>query len=696
MSQLNEIVIMSQLINKIYKNNAIVYKVLLFLISVVSIVYLFPKGGQFKYDFTKGKPWQYDNLYASFDFSIQKNENEIAKEKQDLTINNKQYFVYDNSIVAQVRKEFTEKVNYIQENDSIDSVELLKLVSIGNSVINKVYENGFLEVASQGKIIDKNDIVYLRKTNQVEELVYNRLLLTKDVFQTITDNIGSTPYTYEQNTLLNILSEILKANVSFDIEFTQKDLEESFKNISYTKGLVATGELIILKGDIVEGRKLAILNSLKIESESKVWTESNYYWIVVGYTILVSLALLMLLLFLKKNRVEIYNNNNKVTFIFFNIIFMVLIQTLVVKYNSDYLYVVPLSILPIVLKAFFDARLGLFAHVLTVLLLGFIVPNSFEFIYLHIIAGIVTILTVSELYKRASLFISIGQITLIYMITYFAFSIIKEGNASQINLNYFMMFAANGVLSFLSVFFIYMYEKIFGLVSDVTLLELSNTNTKLLRELNEKAPGTFQHSMQVANLAEAAANEIGANSMLVRTGALYHDIGKMLNPMYFIENQSTGVNPHNDLSPKDSALIIIDHVIKGIELAKKNKLPDRIIDFIRTHHGMSLVFYFYKKEQELNPDDTVDKSKFQYPGPIPFSKETAILMICDAAEAATKSIKNPTAQSIEVLIDKIVEKQKSDNQFINSDITFREIEKIKKVIKKKLMNMYHLRIEYPD
>jgi len=246
------------------------------------------------------------------------------------------------------------------------------------------------------------------------------------------------------------------------------------------------------------------------------------------------------------------------------------------------------------------------------------------------------------------------------------------------------------------VFFIYMYEKIFGLVSDVTLLELSNTNTTLLRELNEKAPGTFQHSMQVANLAEAAANEIGANSMLVRTGALYHDIGKMLNPMYFIENQATGVNPHNDLSPRDSASIIIDHVIKGIELAKEHRLPDRIIDFIRTHHGTSLVYYFYKKEQEMNPEETIDIRKFQYPGPIPFSKETAILMISDAAEAATKSIKNPTAQSIDLLIDKIVEKQKSDNQFINSDITFREIEKIKKVIKKKLMNMYHLRIEYPD
>lgn len=687
---------MSNFINKVYKNNAIVYKVLLFLIAVVSIVYLFPNGGQFKYNFNKGKPWQYDNLYATFDFAIQKDDEAINQEKLELTRNNKQYFEFDNAIVLAAKTDFTNKINYIQANNSIEPQQMLNLISTGNFIVDQVYQYGFIDVASQGKIFNENEIIYLRKDNEVEEIAYNKLLIYKEVLQLITENIGSSPLSYSENKLLNTLLEVLKPNVSYDVGFTQKALEESFKTISYTKGLVTSGELIILKGDIVEGRKFEVLNSLKKESESKVWAESNYLWIVCGYTILVSLALLMLFLFLKKYRLEIYNNNNKVTFIFFNVFLMILIQTLVIKYNPDYLYIVPLSILPIVLKAFFDARLGLFAHVLTVLLLGFIVPNSFEFIYLHIIAGIVTILTVSELYKRANLFISIGQITIIYMITYFAFSIIKEGNASQINWYYFMLFSANGVLSFLSVFFIYMYEKIFGLVSDVTLLELSNTNSKLLRELNEKAPGTFQHSMQVASLAEAAANEIGANSMLVRTGALYHDIGKMLNPMYFIENQSTAVNPHNDLSPKDSAFIIINHVINGIELAKENRLPDRIIDFIRTHHGTSLVYYFYKNEKELNPEEEVDISKFQYPGPIPFSKETAILMICDASEAATKSIKDPTAQSIDALIDKIVEKQKSDNQFVNSDITFREIEKIKKVVKKKLMNIYHLRIEYPD
>ena len=687
---------MSKTVNKLYKHNAAIYKVILFLITAFAIVYLFPKGGQFKYEFTKGKPWQYDNLYAPFDFAIDKTEDEIIEEIKLIEVTSKLYFQYNKDIVKEVNEAYQLRTSLLQVNDSLNGYDLETIEVQGSAILDSIYTKGFIEATSLGIVSDKNTLIALKVDNAVQDVIYNNLLDSKGVFELIKNSLGNQPYNYFQNINLTILSEIIKPNVSYDNEFTQKVIDESVSEISLSKGKVSVGELIILKGDIVEGKKMSILFSLKGQSESKLWTNANYYWIVLGYTILVSLALLMLLLFLHKYRKEIFDNNTKVTFIFFNVSFMLLIQTLVVKYNSDYLYIVPLSILPIVLKAFFDARLGLFTHVLTVLLLGFIVPDSFEFIYLHIIAGIVTILTVSELHKRANLFISVGQITLIYMITYLAFSIIKEGNASQINWEYLMMFGANGLLSFLSLIFIYAYEKIFGLVSDVTLLELSSTNTKLLRELNEKAPGTFQHSMQVANLAEAAANEIGANSMLVRTGALYHDIGKILNPMYFIENQSTGVNPHNDLSPTDSAKIITDHVIKGIELAKQNRLPDRIIDFIRTHHGTSLVYYFYVKEQEQSLEEEADITKFQYKGPVPFSKETAILMICDAAEAASKSLQQPTAQSIDNLIDKIVEKQKLDHQFINSDITFSEIEKIKKVIKRKLMNIYHVRVEYPD
>ena len=687
---------MNNFVNKLYQKNTIIYKVILFLVTTVAIVYLFPKGGQFKYDFSNSQLWKYDNLYAPFDFAIQKSATEIKEEKAQIVANSKLYFIADKALVSNVKGAFNKRIAALIGNDSLSLQEKNAFQEIGLSTIEKVYETGFLEAVIQDKLSDKDMLVAIRKENVVQDIPFKNFYTSSEVLKIITANLEVDFANYSRNKIFNILSEIIKPNVSYDAVFTEKVIENEYKNISYTKGKVSSGGLIILKGDIVEGKKLAILNSLKSESESKVWTESSYNWIILGYSILVSLALLMLLLFLKKYRVEIYENNNKVTFIFFNVFSMIFIQTLVINYNSDYLYVVPLSVLPIVLKAFFDARLGLFTHVLTVLLLGYIVPNSFEFIYLHIIAGIVTILTVSELYKRANLFISVAQITGIYMLTYLAFSIIKEGSAAQINLQYFILFALNGLLSFLSIILIYIYEKVFGLVSDVTLLELSNTNTKLLRELNEKAPGTFQHSMQVANLAEAAANEIGANSMLVRTGALYHDVGKMVNPMYFTENQTTGVNPHHELSPRDSAKIITDHVIKGVEIAKKYKLPDRIIDFIRTHHGTSTTYYFLMKEREMNPDTEVDIKKFQYQGPNPFSKETAILMMCDAAEAASKSLKLPTAQSISALIDKIIEKQMADNQFLNSDITFKEIETIKKIIKKKLLNMYHLRVEYPE
>ena len=314
--------------------------------------------------------------------------------------------------------------------------------------------------------------------------------------------------------------------------------------------------------------------------------------------------------------------------------------------------------------------------------------------FLQIIAGIVTILTVSELYKRANLFISVGQITLIYIIAYFAFYVIHEGNIDGLKWENFLLFVLCGLATLFVQPLIYAYEKLFGLVSDVSLLELSDTNTPLLKELSDKAPGTFHHSLNVANLSEACANEIGANAMLIRVGALYHDIGKMANPTYFTENQSTGTNPHDELSPKESAKIIIDHVINGIEIAKKNKLPDRVVEFIRTHHGTSTVRYFYNKQMELNSE--FDSSGFKYNGPKPFSKETAILMMCDSVEAASKSLKDPTSTKINSFVDAIIGIQMDANQFLNANITFKEIESIKKVLKHKLANMYHLRIEYPE
>jgi len=680
-------------INKLLVNHSLIYKLFLYLLTIVLIVYLFPKGGQFKYEFQKGKPWQYENYYAPFDFAIKKSSDEIKKETLQIEESSKQYFEYNEEVVFKVKKLILDKVSLLLSNSSLSDDDKANLNRKTIKIIDNIYEFGYLETSNYQNAIEK--VITVRKGNKIQDIQPYKLYKSSQILSYINSIMGIQPFSQEENAILNIIYEELKPNVNFDESFTQKVLEENLSKISYTKGLVAEKERIIFKGDIVEGENLMKLNSIKGEFESQVWSKSNYNWIVFGYTILVALSFLMLLLFLRKYRQDIFENNNKVTFIFFNIILIILLITLIAKYDVKYIYIAPIVILPLVLKAFFDARLGLFTHVLTVLLLGFIVPNSFEFIFLQIIAGIVTILTISELYKRANLFISVLQITFVYFLAYFAFSIIQEGNAQNLDWDKFLYFTLNGAATLFVLPLIYIFEKLFGLISDESLKELSNTNSKLLHELAEKAPGTFQHSLQVANLAEACANEIHANSMLVRTGALYHDIGKMDNPMFFTENQSTNVNPHNELTPKDSAQIIINHIIKGVELAKKHRLPDRIIDFIRTHHGTTLVYYFYKKEEELNGGE-VDSKHFQYPGPIPFSKETAILMMCDSVEAASKSVKEPTAQAFDNLVEKIVNKQMEDGQFMNADITFKELQTIKKVLKKKLKNIYHLRIEYPE
>ncbi len=685
---------MKDFINKIYQNNSLIYKVILFLVTTITIIYLFPKGGQFKYNIQKGKPWQYENLYAPFDFAILKSEDEVSNESQEIEANKQLFFTERDEVVEKVKENYTRQIPIILEDSAAIKFNKNQLRSFGSKFISNVNKNGFLNKSDNSKI-KKNTLITVRKGTQAKDILSDNLFTTEILVPELQRYFAKSRYKPLEEKFTTLFFEIIEPNIFYDEDFTQKIVDEEMKNISVTKGLVSENERIISKGDVVEGKNYEILTSLRTEYDSQLWSKSNYYWIVVGYTILVALVLLMLLLFLKNYRPEIFENNTKLTFIFFNILVIILMVTIVQKYWVSYIYVAPIIILPIVLKAFFDARLGLFAHIVTIMILGFIVPNSFEFIFLQTIAGIVTILTVSELYRRANLFISILKITSVYILAYFAFSIIQEGNASQLKWGYFGMFALNGVLSFLSLFLILIYEKLFNLVSDVSLLELSNTNSKLLRELNEKAPGTFQHSMQVANLAEASANEIGANAMLVRTGALFHDIGKMVNPMYFIENQSTNVNPHNEISPLDSADIIINHVIKGIEIAKKHRLPDRIIDFIRTHHGTSIVYFFYKKQEELGMGP-VEMKNFRYPGPIPFSKETAILMMCDACEAASKSIKEPTALLIDDLVEKVINGQMSNGQFMNSDITFKEIETIKKVVKKKLHNIYHLRIEYPE
>ena len=680
---------MKNLLDNLYKNQSIIYKFFLLALSVFLIVYFFPTGGQFKYEIIKSKPWQYENLYAPFDFAILKSSEEISAEKSKILKTHIPYFNYDVNKAKEIKNSWQDQLNISQDSLLQNNPAISEFIS---GTLDEVYENG---IRIKDESVNDYTIVFLIKDKVVNEALYKDILTQEDLKPFLNLKIDGSNLLTIRNDLLEVFFEVFKVNVEYDKALNQNQIQSKFDQISYTRGKVSKGSKIIAKGETIEGEKLRMLRSLKNEYESQSLESSAFVVVVTGYTFLVLLSLLMLLLFIRQYRPDIYDNNNKITFIFFNILFLVFLTLLVMRLDTDYIYVVPLCILPLTLKAFFDARLGLFTHVITVLILGLVVPNSFEYMFLQIIAGIVTILTVSELYKRANLFISVVQITLVYIFAYFAFNMIKEASIAEIDYNNFIYFLLSGVGLLFVQPLIYAYEKIFGLVSDLSLLELSDTNSKLLKELSNVAPGTFHHSLNVANLAEAAANEIGANSLLIRVGALYHDIGKMKNPIYFVENQTTSVSPHDELSPTESAEVIIGHRLEGIEIAKRGNLPDRIIDFIRTHHGTSTVYYFYAKQKE-EEDGEVAIDDFRYPGPIPFSKETAILMMCDAVEAASKSLKEPNTQLIDDFVEKIINKQIEEDQFINANITFKEIQSIKKILKAKLNNIYHLRIEYPD
>jgi len=674
----------------ILKNQSFIYKGLLLIGSSFLIVYLFPKGGTFKYEFQKGKPWQHPTLYAPFDYSIIKSESELETEKKAIIGAQNKYYRADLSVINEVQKSYSVQFkNFFKIPVSNKDYNLL--FDFGKNLIDEIYEYGILPISLEHS---GNKSIFLIKGNNESNSNIDDFIKLKNLKNKLNEYFVSSPFEEYFNIYYELLFEVIQPNISLDQKFTKNAVNQAIKKVSIFRGLVQENMKIISKGEVVEGEKYLSLLSLKNEYSSRLWNQYSYYWIIFGYSILVLLTFFSLMLFINNYRPEIFDNNLEMTFIFLNMVIIIALTTVIVNFDVNLLYAVPICILPLILKTFFDPRLGLFTHVITILNLGFIVPNSFEFVFLQTMAGIVTILSITQLQNRANLFITVGRIVMIYLLGYISFTIIHEGGISNVNFVIIGLFLLNGLLTLFAQPLIYLYERIFKLVSDVSLLELSDTNSKLLKDLSNKAPGSFNHSLQVANLAETAAAEIGANTLLVRVGALYHDIGKMNTPAYFSENQTGGVSPHEELTPDQSAKIIINHVREGIEMAKQYKLPDRIIDFIRTHHGNSWVYYFYKKAQET--EQTINEKDFQYPGPKPFSKETAILMMSDSVEAASKSLREPTVDKIEQFVNTIIDKQIDEKQFNDCNITLSEIETVKKVLSKKLINVYHLRVEYPE
>ncbi len=491
------------------------------------------------------------------------------------------------------------------------------------------------------------------------------------------------------------LNEFLVPNILFDELTTSSVRNVAIQNLSLTRGMVKQGQLIISKGDVVNDEKFRMLESLKIEFENYLGDSTSKYLILLGQIILVFMAILMLFLFLYNFRRDILQNTTKLTFIILMYTTTIFVAALAIKTNFINVYLVPFAVLPIIIRTFYDTRLALFVHLVTILLVGFLAPNGFEFVFLQFMAGVVAINSLRRLHSRSQLVSTAAFIILTYSFVYFGIAILQEGNLSKIEWISFAWFAGNGFFVLLSYPLIAIFEKVFKFLSDVTLVELSNTNTPLLKLLAEKAPGTYQHSLQVATLAEEMASHLIANPLLVKAGALYHDIGKIKNPQFFIENQISGINPHNELDFVRSAEIVIEHVNYGIEIAKKYNLPDDLCDFIRTHHGTNKVLYFYRMFINTFPGKQVDEAKFTYPGPKPMTKENAIVMIADSIEAASRSLKVYDEQSIAMMIDSIIDYLISEDQFGDTNLTFKDVNTIRRVAKKKLVNIYHTRIEYP-
>lgn len=709
---------MNQFWKKVTKTYKTIYKWFLFLISIAFIVYIFPREGKFPYEYQKGKPWLHESLTAPYNVPIRKSEETLKAERDSIHKMFRPYFSRQEDVASRQLEAFEEgfdsKWKSFVRRDSLlsgwgqsllaDSLKQL-FYDYGNKTLSFIYERGVLTQKDLvGKPDDEEFYVVVMNDQVAQEYIIDELFdmersstyIEKELVQfeeKFEKQFDSLRFFYDEFNL----SDYIRPNLSYDAKTTRKVKDEQLENVALSEGMIKAGEKIITQGEVVNERKFRALESYRQEYEANLTGSSRIYFIIGGQALLVIVSMLILYLFMFSFRKDILENSLKTMFILLMVNLFVLAGRLGIMYQDILnLYLVPFVLLPVIIRTFFDTRTALFIHIITIVLIGFMAPNSYEFVFMQFIAGNIALFTLANIERRSQLFVTAGLVFLSYVTVYTGIGIVQHGELSEINYELYAWFAGNGLLLLSTYPLIYIFEKTFGFLSDVTLMELSDTNHPLLRELSEKAPGTFQHSLQVASLAQEALYKIGGKPQLARTGALYHDIGKTINPLFFIENQVSGHNPHDNIEFDESANIIIGHVKKGVEIAKKHGLPEQIIDFIRTHHGTTKVQYFYRSYINKFPDRDVDVGKFTYPGPIPFSRETAVVMMADSVEAASRSLKTYTEDTINNLVENIIDSQVKANQFVNADVTYKDISTVKELFKIKLRNIHHARIEYPD
>ena len=667
-------------------------KVLMFVIAMVLVYWQMPRVGKFRYEFQLYKPWQHESLYAPFDFPIYKDAEMLKVESDEALKSVKPVFQYDLEVTKQARQKLEEAFDQQWHDHGGMTAEANK-----NTMLELYDQIQIRGVVAHDKAIDAMDpstMVSLVKDKTVTTVQIGSLYTMNAAREAVEHWTEQHQNGIDTKFISTLVLNSIHPNVTYDASMTKMEQDKALSKISLTYGMVQKDELIIAEGEIVDDTDFAILNSLQHEYTSGSFAKNGSSQVKHSQLFLVALLFAMVALYLKAlHNNDVFAELGKINLLLLLMVVMIIPSYWIMKIHPSYILVMPVVMLTMIMVTFYSPGLTFTIQVITVLLISMAVPNPYQYIFMQLVSSMVVIFVLSRHKSRRHYFLSSILLFVAYFASYMAFTFLTS---STVNWSVVGLLALNALFTMLALPLIFLFEKMFSLTTSLTLMELNNTNTPLLRQLAQTAPGTFQHSIQVANLCDEVLYAIGGDTLLARTGALYHDIGKMTNPMYFTENQHGAYNSHNDISNVESAQIIISHVLDGIKMAQTARLPEQVIEFIRTHHGTRRTEYFYIMEKREHPDQEVDPADFTYHGPIPFSRETAVLMICDSVEAASRSLKEPDEASISKLVDNIIQKQTEDGQFQNVDLTMRDFTVIKKVLKKKLMSIYHVRIAYPD
>ena len=660
-----------------------------FIVAALLIAYFFPREGKFRYQFYEGKPWRYGLLTAPSDFPIYKTDEEVQSERDSVLRTFEPYYRQNAEVITKEVERL--RNNYNQKLRGKVSSAYMQYVE---KSLHELYENGIISTQDLDQLRkEERQRINIRENTVAQSRYVSDLFTVRTAYEFIINNC---PASLDRAKLQSCdINDYLIENVTYDADMSEKVRNTLLQSVPIANGMVQAGERIVDRGEIIDNHTYNVLRSLKIVHEQKSGGSQAQGIILAGQFVLVFGLMFCFWTYLWSFRLKIFYNRRNNLFMVLCIFVCCILTELCVSLGLLNVYIIPYAIVPIVVRTFFDSRTAPFIHLIIVLICSLMVPFPHEFLLLQIIAGMVVTFSLKELSERSQLIRSSFFIFMAYVVGYLSLVLFQEASLQKINWLMMLYFGINFILLMFTYVLVYILEKTFGYVSSITLVELSNINRPLLKKLSETCPGTFQHSLQVSILASEAAAKIGADAQLVRTGALYHDIGKMWNPVFFTENQ-TSVNPHNQLSFDQSAQIIISHVTEGMKMAEKEGLPKAVTNFIRTHHGRGKTKYFYNSYRNKYPDQPVDEKLFTYPGPNPFTKETAILMMADSVEAASRSLKEHTEENIVGLVNRIIDSQIADGLLRNTPLTFKDIEDVKAVFIEKLKTMYHTRISYPD